>query len=155
MTAPAAKGMSVSASVALRNQPEKRVRKAARPRGRAGRITGDKPMGELRLFGPGVARHLAAQASPCRNHGSGPCPPAAGRSSLPGTWDSIDAGSKQSYPGLLTAAFCEDSEPYHDETEITLLPPRSCHLCSGVRIRRPSGGGGRSYFYPRDEDKRL
>jgi hypothetical protein len=43
MTAPAAKGMSVSASVALRNQPEKRVRKAARPRGRAGRITGDKP----------------------------------------------------------------------------------------------------------------
>ena len=43
MTAPAAKGMSVSASVTLRNQPEKRVRKAARPRGRAGRITGDKP----------------------------------------------------------------------------------------------------------------
>jgi len=43
MTAPAAKGMSVSASVALRNQPEKRRRRAARPRGWAGRITGDKP----------------------------------------------------------------------------------------------------------------
>ena len=43
MTAPAAKGMSVSASVALRNQPEKRRRRAARPRGWAGRMTTDKP----------------------------------------------------------------------------------------------------------------